>query len=64
MFFVLFYFQEDDYLDEMLAFDSDSMTGSIKFESNTKSGVRIKKEAMDPEQRDRQKKDNHNISEY
>lgn len=48
----------------MLAFDSDSMTGSIKFESNTKSGVRIKKEAMDPEQRDRQKKDNHNISEY
>ena len=50
--------QEDDYIDELLAFESD-----LKF-NKLPNGVRIKKEQADPEARDRQKKDNHNMSEY
>ena len=47
--------QEDDYTDELLSFESD-----LKY-NKLQNGVRIKKES-DPEARDRQKKDNHNMS--
>lgn len=62
----LFYYdtQAEDYIDEMLNYDS--IADSIKYEINSMSDVKIKQEPLSsiPEtDKDRQKKDNHNMIE-
>lgn len=56
--------QAEDYIDEMLNYDS--IADSIKYEINSMSDVKIKQEPLSsiPEtDKDRQKKDNHNMIE-
>ena len=66
-FLILYIFydtQAEDYIDEMLNYDS--IADSIKYEINSMSDVKIKQEPLSsiPEtDKDRQKKDNHNMIE-
>lgn len=56
-------FQAEDYIDEIL--NGESYADSLKYDSNTMSDIRIKEEPQvfsEAEARDRQKKDNHNMS--
>jgi hypothetical protein len=56
-------FQAEDYIDEIL--NGDSYADTLKYDPNTMSDIRIKEEPQvfsEAEARDRQKKDNHNMS--
>lgn len=56
-------FQAEDYLDDIL--NGDSYADSLKYDPNTMSDIRIKEEPQvftEADARDRQKKDNHNMS--
>jgi Helix-loop-helix DNA-binding domain len=59
------YFQTEDYIDDLL--NGDSYADTLKYDPNTMSDVRIKEEPQvfsEAEARDRQKKDNHNMSKW
>jgi hypothetical protein len=56
-------FQAEDYIDEIL--NGESYADTLKYDPNTMSDIRIKEEPQvfsEAEARDRQKKDNHNMS--
>lgn len=59
--------QAEDYIDEILSFETpSSIADSLKYDSNSLPDIKIKQEASlsEAEARDRQKKDNHNMSEF
>jgi hypothetical protein len=61
------HFQAEDYIDEILSFEAPtSIEESMKYESNSLPNIKIKQEppVTEAEARDRQKKDNHNMSEF
>lgn len=76
--FFIYSFQAEDLLDDILSFESSSVADSLKLDpyysgvrTNNKSNLHIKQEpstANDAEMhalaKDRQKKDNHNMSKY
>lgn len=56
-------FQAEDYIDEIL--NGDSYADSLKYDANAMADIKIKEEPQiysEAEQKDRQKKDNHNMS--
>lgn len=56
-----------DFIDEILNLDSNSLDEALKFEKLLADDILIKQEPEElsmAEVRDRQKKDNHNMSEY
>lgn len=56
-------FQAEDYIDDIL--NGESYADSLKYDPNTMGDVRIKEEPQvftEADARDRQKKDNHNMS--
>lgn len=60
---ILIIFQAEDYIDELL--NGESYADSLKYDSNAMSEIRIKEEPQvfsEAEAKDRQKKDNHNMS--
>lgn len=62
-YFVLF--QTEDYIDDLL--NGESYADSLKYDANTMSDIRIKEEPQafsELDAKDRQKKDNHNMSEF
>lgn len=70
MLFFFYWKQADDLFDDILQIDSSALHDSFKFESNFSSDLSIKQEPQsltDAEMhalaKDRQKKDNHNMSE-
>lgn len=59
--------QSKDFIDEILNLDSNSLDEALKFEKLLADDILIKQEPEElsmAEVRDRQKKDNHNMSEY
>jgi hypothetical protein len=58
--------QAEDFLDEILSFESNnSLNDPTKLDTSLKGDLKIKKEPnnlSEAEARDRQKKDNHNMS--
>lgn len=59
--------QSKDFIDEILNLDSTSLDEALKFEKLLADDILIKQEPEElsiAEVRDRQKKDNHNMSEY
>lgn len=62
IFALSFRFQVEDYIDEILNYDS--ITDAIKYEINSVTDARIKQEpqSLTDAEKDRQKKDNHNMS--
>jgi hypothetical protein len=57
------FFQAEDYIDEIL--NGESYADSLKYDSNAMADIRIKEEPQvfsEAEAKDRQKKDNHNMS--
>lgn len=59
-----FFFKAEDYIDEILNYDS--IAESIKYEINSVNDIKIKQEpqSVTEADKDRQKKDNHNMSKY
>lgn len=60
---LVFYLQAEDYIDEIL--NGDSYADSLKYDANTMSDIKIKEEPQvfsEADAKDRQKKDNHNMS--
>lgn len=56
-------FQAEDYIDEIL--NGESYADSLKYDANAMADIKIKEEPQvysEAEQKDRQKKDNHNMS--
>lgn len=56
-------FQAEEYIDDIL--NGDSYADSLKFDPDSMSDIRIKEEPQvfsETDARDRQKKDNHNMS--
>jgi hypothetical protein len=56
-------FQAEDYIDEIL--NGESYADSLKYDANAMADIRIKEEPQvfsEAEAKDRQKKDNHNMS--
>jgi hypothetical protein len=55
--------QAEDYIDDIL--NGDTYADSLKYDANTMSDIKIKEEPQvfsEAEAKDRQKKDNHNMS--
>lgn len=56
--------QAEDYIDDIL--NGETYADSLKYDSNTMNDIRIKEEPQlynEADAKDRQKKDNHNMSE-
>lgn len=70
MFVFFFLFQAEDLLEDILSFESSSLGDSLKLDTSLTGDCQIKQEPLilsDAEMhamaKDRQKKDNHNMSE-
>lgn len=60
---ILYRFQAEDYIDDIL--NGETYADSLKYDPSTMGDIRIKEEPQvftEADARDRQKKDNHNMS--